>query len=48
MDPCIVDYLVEIPTKCSFLIEFIAVNNVEWEKFFFYPTLATAGHHMSK
>ena len=23
MDPCIVDYLVEIPTRCSFVIEFI-------------------------
>jgi len=23
MDPCIVDYSVEIPTRCSFVIEFI-------------------------
>jgi len=23
MDPCIVDYLVEVPTRCSFVIEFI-------------------------
>jgi len=23
MDPCIVDYSVEIPTRCSFIIEFI-------------------------
>jgi len=23
MDPCIVDYSVEIPTTCSFVIEFI-------------------------
>jgi len=29
MDPCIVDYSVEIPTRCSFVIEFII------PKFFF-------------
>jgi len=23
MDPCIIDYSVEIPTRCSFVIEFI-------------------------
>jgi len=26
MDPCIVDYSVEIPTRCSFVIEFIIPN----------------------
>jgi len=41
MDPCIVDYSVEIPTRCSFVIEFIIprffegltcfVTKAEWE-----------------
>jgi len=29
MDPCIVDYLVEIPTRCSFVIEFIIPKFIE-------------------
>ena len=29
MDPCIVDYSVEIPTRCSFVIEFIIPKFVE-------------------
>jgi len=27
MDPCIVDYSVEIPTRCSFVMEFIGIIN---------------------
>jgi len=29
MDPCIVDYSVEIPTGCSFVIEFIIPKFIE-------------------
>jgi hypothetical protein len=29
MDPCIVDYSVEIPTRCSFVIEFIIPKFIE-------------------
>jgi hypothetical protein len=29
MDPCIVDYSVEIPTRCSFVIEFIILKFIE-------------------
>jgi hypothetical protein len=29
MDPCIVDYSVEITTKCSFVIEFIISKFIE-------------------
>jgi hypothetical protein len=29
MDPCIVDYSVEIPTRCSFVIEFIIPTFIE-------------------
>jgi len=29
MDPCIVDYSVEIPTRCSFVIEFIISKYIE-------------------
>jgi hypothetical protein len=29
MDPCIVDYSVEIPTRCSFVIEFIIPEFIE-------------------
>jgi len=29
MNPCIVDYSVEIPTRCSFVIEFIIPKFIE-------------------
>jgi len=29
MDPCIADYSVEIPTRCSFVIEFIIPKFIE-------------------
>jgi len=29
MDPCIVDYSIEIPTRCSFVMEFIIPNFIE-------------------
>jgi len=29
MDPCIVDYSIEIPTRCSFAIEFIIPKSIE-------------------
>jgi hypothetical protein len=29
MDPCIVDYSVEIPTRCTFVIEFIIPKFIE-------------------
>ena len=29
MDPCIVDYSIEIPTRCSFVIEFIIPKFIE-------------------
>jgi len=29
MDPCIVDYSIEIPTRCSFVIEFIVPKFIE-------------------
>jgi hypothetical protein len=29
MDPCIVDYSLEIPTRCSFVIEFIIPKFIE-------------------
>jgi hypothetical protein len=29
MDPCIVDYPAEIPTRCSFVIEFIIPKFIE-------------------
>jgi hypothetical protein len=29
MDPCIVDYSVEIPTRCSFVIECIILKFIE-------------------
>jgi hypothetical protein len=29
MDPCIVDYSVEIPTRCGFVIEFIIPKFIE-------------------
>jgi len=41
MDPCIVDYSVEIPTRCSFVIEFIIPKFFEafkklWNNKFYY------------
>jgi len=37
MDPCIVDYSVEIPTRCSFVIEFII------PRFFFNAQYVSSG-----
>jgi hypothetical protein len=34
MDPCIVDYSIEIPTSCSFVIEFIIPKFIEWSTCF--------------
>jgi hypothetical protein len=34
MDPCIVEYSVEIPTRCSFVIEFIIPKFIEESKCF--------------
>jgi len=34
MDPCIVDYSVEIPTRCSFEIEFIIPKFFEGSTYF--------------
>jgi len=29
MDPCIIDYSIEMPTRCSFVIEFIIPEFIE-------------------
>jgi hypothetical protein len=44
IDPCIVDYSVEIPTSCSFVIEYIIPEFTEGEVS--HSALASAGHHM--
>jgi hypothetical protein len=53
MDPCIVDYSIETPTRCSFVIEFIIPKFIEGSTCFeprlsgfSHSALATAGHHM--
>jgi len=56
MDPRIVDYSVEVPTRCSFVIEFIIPKFFEGSKCFerhmsgqcasAHWAFATAGHHM--
>jgi hypothetical protein len=33
MDPCIVDYSIEIPARCSFVIEFIIPKFIEAQRF---------------
>jgi hypothetical protein len=45
MDPCIIDDSVEIPTRCSFVIDFIIPKFLEGSTFFeqlsgkkFFPT----------
>jgi len=41
MDPCIVDYSVDIPTRCSFVIEFIIPKFIEGSTCFEWHT----AHH---
>jgi hypothetical protein len=41
LDPCIVDYSVEIPTRCSFVIEFIIPKFFKGSTYF---ELHTAHH----
>ena len=36
MDPCIVDDLVETPTRCRFVIEFIIPKFKHWNNKFYY------------
>ena len=41
MDPCIIDYSVEIPTRCNFVIEFVIPKFIEGSIYF---ELHTAHH----
>jgi len=48
MDLCIIDDSVEIPTRCSFVIEFIIPKSIEGSTAVLssHSALTTAGHHM--
>jgi hypothetical protein len=46
MDPCFVDDSTEIPTRCSFVIEFITPKFTEGSNQISHSASTIAGHHM--